>query len=86
MVIRVWKEVYNRYDFLKDSAVLNESEKKLYKHISVEVEDNKASIRVRKASYEASESLFSDLNNLEVVTTTSDKYEECIDQQTVARG
>ena len=42
MVIRVWKEVYNRYDFLKDSAVLNESEKKLYEHISVEVEDNKA--------------------------------------------
>lgn len=41
-------------------------------------------IGVRKASYEASESIFSDLNNLEAVTTTSDKYEECFDQQTVA--
>lgn len=30
--------------------------------------------RVRMASYEAPESIFSDLNNLEVVTTTSDKY------------
>lgn len=30
--------------------------------------------RVSKFSYENSESIFSDLNNLEVVTTTSDKY------------
>ena len=33
--------------------------------------------RVSNTSYEVSESIFSDLNNLEVVTTTSQKYEDC---------
>ena len=33
--------------------------------------------RVSNTSYEVSESIFSDLNNLEVVTTTSQKYADC---------
>ena len=33
--------------------------------------------RVSNTSYEVSESIFSDLNNLEVVTTTSKKYADC---------
>lgn len=33
--------------------------------------------RSNMASYEARESVFSDLNNLEVITTTSEKYEDC---------
>ncbi|MDE7224909.1 MAG: AAA family ATPase, partial [Acetatifactor sp.] len=135
---RIIKELYNKHDYLLDADVMNESEKKDFMHISVDMEDNEASFALKALSgylsryygrkvlifldeYDtpmqeayvngywqdlvfftrnlfnstfktnpyleraimtgitrvSKESVFSDLNNLEVITTTSDKYADC---------
>jgi hypothetical protein len=134
-ICRIIKALYNEFDFLLESDSLNESEKKDFLHISVDMEDNEASYSLKALSgylsrhygkkviilldeYDtpmqeayvngyweemvsftrsmfnalfktnpyleraimtgitrvSKESIFSDLNNLEVVTTTSEKY------------
>lgn len=136
-ICRILKELYNRYNFLLESDLLTESEKRDFQHISVDMEDNEASYSLKALSnylfryydkkviilldeYDTpmqeayingyweeltsftrslfnstfktnpylergimtgitrvgKESIFSDLNNLEVVTTTSEKYAE----------
>ena len=135
---RIIKELYNQFDFLLESDLMNESEKKDFIQISVDMEDNEASFALKALSgylsryynkkvlifldeYDtpmqeayvnnywgelvaftrslfnstfktnpyleraimtgitrvSKESIFSDLNNLEVVTTTSNKYADC---------
>lgn len=137
-ICRIIKELYNRHDFLLDTDVLNESEKKDFMQISVDMADSEASFALKALSgylsryygkkvlilldeYDtpmqeayvngywhelvsfirnlfnstfktnpyleraimtgitriSKESIFSDLNNLEVITTTSDKYADC---------
>ncbi len=137
-ICNVIREVYNRYDFLLKTDLLNEGEKKEFRKISADMEDYKASVSLKALSgylyryygkkviilldeYDtpmqeayvngywaeltvfirslfnatfktnpyleraimtgitriSRESIFSDLNNLEVVTTTSDKYASC---------
>lgn len=132
---RIIKTLYNHFDFLLKSDVLNNSEREAFLHISVDMEDSEASSSLKMLSNYLSryygkkvlifldeydtpmqeayangywdemaafirsmfnstfktnpymaravmtgitrvskESIFSDLNNLEVVTTTSDKY------------
>ena len=134
-ICRMIKELYNKYDFLLEGGLLNEDEKKDFKSISAEMEENKASFALRGLSEYLSryygkkviilldeydtpmqeayvggyweemtgfirsmfnstfktnpyleraimtgitrvskESIFSDLNHLEVVTTTSERY------------
>lgn len=129
------REVYNRYDFLLKTDLLNEGEKEAFREVSADMEDYKASVSLKalsgylyryygkkviilldeydtplqeayingywteltlfirslfNASFKTNayleraimtgitriskESIFSDLNNLEVVTTTSGKY------------
>ncbi len=131
------KRLYNQYDFLLSSHCLNEDEKKLYRQVSIDMEDNLASESLNMLSeylmryyskkviilldeYDtpmqeayvggywdelvsfmrnlftatfktnpflekalmtgitgvSKESIFSDLNNMEVVTTTSEKYSD----------
>lgn len=135
---RIIKELYNQFDFLLDSDLMNESEKRDFMQISVDMEDNEVSFALKALSgylsryydkkviilldeYDtpmqeayvnnywkelialtrslfnstfkvnpyleraimtgitrvSKESIFSDLNNLKVVTTTSDKYADC---------
>ncbi|MCM1134234.1 MAG: ATP-binding protein [Clostridium sp.] len=137
-ICRIIRELYNRYDFLLDGDLLNESEKKDFRQISVNMDDSEASFALKALSgylmrfygrkvlifldeYDtpmqeayvngywkeitdftrglfnsafktnpyleravmtgitriSKESIFSDLNNLEVVTTTSRKYADC---------
>ena len=137
-ICRIIKELYNQFDFLLDSDLMNESEKKDFMQISVDMEDNEASFALKALSgylsryynkkvlilldeYDtpmqeayvnnywnelvaltrslfnstfktnpyleravmtgitrvSKESIFSDLNNLKVVTTTSEKYADC---------
>ncbi len=137
-VCRLIKEAYNRFDFLLDSGLLNEDEKKDFKKISEDMEDSRAASSIRALSDYLSryhkkktivlldeydtpmqeafacgywddmaaftrglfnftfktnpyleravmtgitrvsrESIFSDSNNLKVVTTTSNKYADC---------
>ena len=137
-ICRIIKELYNQFDFLLESDLMNESEKKDFMQISVDMEDNEASFALKALSgylsryynkkvlilldeYDtpmqeayvnnywkelvaftrnlfnstfktnpyleravmtgitrvSKESIFSDLNNLEVVTTTSYKYADC---------
>lgn len=134
-ICRIIKMIYNKYDFLLESNLLNESEKEDFRRISVDMEDNEAAFSLKMLSDYLSryynkkviilldeydtpvqeayvngyweelttftrtlfnstfktnpymeraimtgitrvsrESIFSDLNNLEVVTTTSEKY------------
>ena len=131
-------DLYNRYDFLKDSGLLNEREREFFERISPRMEDQIASLALKYLSdfltryygkkviilldeYDtplqesyvfgywkelasflrnlfnatfktnpfleraimtgitrvSSELIFSDLNNLKVVTTTSEEYAEC---------
>ncbi|MDE7253378.1 MAG: ATP-binding protein [Acetatifactor sp.] len=131
-------ELYNQYDFLIDSGILNEKEKEFYQKVSIDMEEYIAADSLRTLSnylmryygkkaiilldeYDtpmqeayldeyweeltaftrslfnatfktnpyleraimtgitrvSKESIFSDLNNLEVVTTTSEKYADC---------
>lgn len=135
---RIIKELYNQFDFLLESDLMNESEKKDFMQISVDMEDNEVSFALKALSgylsryynkkvlilldeYDtpmqeayvnnywnelvaltrslfnstfktnpyleravmtgitrvSKESIFSDLNNLKVVTTTSEKYADC---------
>ena len=137
-ICRIIKELYNQFNFLLESDLMNESEKKDFMQISVDMEDNEASFALKALSgylsryynkkvlilldeYDtpmqeayvnnywkelvaftrnlfnstfktnpyleravmtgitrvSKESIFSDLNNLEVVTTTSYKYADC---------
>lgn len=137
-ICRIIKELYNQFDFLLESDLMNESEKKDFMQISVDMEDNEASFTLKALSgylsryynkkvlifldeYDtpmqeayvnnylnelaafagslfnstfktnpyleraimmgitrvSKESIFSDLNNLEVITTTSNKYADC---------
>ncbi|NBI64516.1 hypothetical protein D3Z38_16055 [Clostridiales bacterium] len=137
-ICRMIKETYNRFDFLLESGLLNESEREEYQSVSVNMEDSQAAVSLRALSDYLSryhkkkviilldeydtpmqeafacgywddmvaftrglfnftfktnpyleravmtgitrvsrESIFSDLNNLEVVTTTSNKYADC---------
>ena len=137
-ICRIIKEIYNRFDFLRKTDVLNEDEKKDFARISVDMEDYEAAFSIKmlslylsryygkkvillldeydtpmqeayingfweelvgflrslfNASFKTNpyleravmtgitrvsrESIFSDLNNLEVVTTTSEKYADC---------
>ncbi len=137
-ICRTIKEAYNRFDFLLESSLLNESEREDYQSVSVDMEDNQAAVSLRALSDYLSrfhkkktivlldeydtpmqeafacgyweemavfirrlfnstfktnpyleraimtgitrvsrESIFSDLNNLAVVTTTSKKYADC---------
>ena len=130
------KKLYNKYDFLLESSHLNEDERKMYNHISIDMENHMAANSLNALSdylmryygkkvlilldeYDtpmqeayvhgywdelvsfirnllnstfktnpslqraimtgitrgSKESIFSDLNNIEVVTTTSEKYE-----------
>ena len=41
-ICRMIKELYNKYDFLLEGGLLNEDEKKDFKSISAEMEENKA--------------------------------------------
>ena len=131
-------DLYNRYDFLKDSGLLNEREREFFERISPRMEDQIASLALKylsdfltryygkkviilldeydtplqesyvfgywkelasflrnlfNATFKTNpfleraimtgitrvsrESIFSDLNNLKVVTTTSEEYAEC---------
>ncbi len=137
-ICRIIKALYNKFDFLVESNLLNKSEQEDFLHISVEMEDNEASYSLKALSdflsryygkkviilldeYDtpmqeayvngywdelvsftrnmfnaafktnpyleravmtgitriSKESIFSDLNNLEVVTATSEKYADC---------
>ncbi len=137
-VCRIIKEAYNRFDFLLESGLLNESEKNDFRKISEDMEDSRASFSIRALSDYLSryykkktivlldeydtpmqeayvggywdemaafirglfnftfktnpyleraimtgitrvsrESIFSDLNNLVVVTATSREYADC---------
>ena len=137
-ICQILTNLYNQYDFLLDSGVLNEKEKEYYGKVSSEMEDYIASDSLNALSnflmrfygkkviilldeYDtpmqeafvdgywkemtafirnlfnatfktnpyleravmtgitrvSKESVFSDLNNLEAVTTTSDKYADC---------
>ena len=137
-ICSIIKEIYNRYDFLLNGDMLNESEKQTFQRISADMEDYEASGALKALSnylyryygkkviilldeydtpmqeayidgyweklvdftrslfnstfktnpyleraimtgitWVSRESFFSDLNNLEVVTTTSEKYAEC---------
>ena len=137
-ICRIVKELYNQYDFLLKTDLLNESEKADFTHISADMEDSEASFSIKALSgylsryygrkvlifldeYDtpmqeayvygywrelvaftrslfnstfktnsyleraimtgitriSKESVFSDLNNLKVVTTTSDAYTDC---------
>lgn len=137
-ICRIIKELYNRYYFLLEGDLLNEDEKEEFRSISVEMEDNKASVSLLalteylcryygkkviilldeydtpmqeaymngyweeltsfirsmfNAAFKTNpyleraimtgitrvskESIFSDLNHLEAVTTTSEKYAGC---------
>ena len=137
-ICRIIKDLYRQFDFLLESDLMSESEKKDFSQISVDMEDNEASFSLKALSgylfryygrkvlifldeYDtpmqeayvdgyweelvafvrslfnstfktnpyleraimtgitsvSKESIFSDLNNLEVVTTTSEKYAEC---------
>ena len=134
-ICQIIKKLYNKYDFLLESSHLNEDERKMYNHISIDMENHMAANSLSALSdylmryygkkvlilldeYDtpmqeayvngywnevvsftrglfssafktnpyfdraimtgitriSKESIFSDLNNLEVVTTTSDKY------------
>ncbi|MBO5069758.1 MAG: AAA family ATPase [Roseburia sp.] len=136
-ICRIIQRLFNKYDFLLEGDLLNEKEKQEFQNISVEMEDNEASVSLNLLSmclsryygknvvilldeYDtpmqeayiagfwdeiaeftrslfnstfktnpwleraimtgitrvSKESIFSDLNNLEVVTTTSNKYAE----------
>nr|WP_305136006.1 AAA family ATPase [uncultured Schaedlerella sp.] len=136
-ICQLMTNLYNRYDFLLESGLLNENEKGLYHEVNAEMEDHLASEALSNLSdylmryygkkviilldeYDtpmqeayvggywdelisfmrnlfhstfksnpyleralmtgitriSKESVFSDLNNLEVVTTTSEKYED----------
>ncbi len=135
---RIIKELYRQFDFLLESDLMSESEKKDFTQISADMEDNEASFTLKALSgylsryydkkvlilldeYDtpmqeayvnnywgemvsftrslfnstfktnpylergimtgitrvSKESIFSDLNNLEVVTTTSEKFADC---------
>ncbi len=137
-ICKIIQMTYNRFDFLLDGNVLNESEKTDFKKISTDMENYMTSLSLKMLSgylcryygkkvlifldeYDtpmqeayvngywsemaaftrslfnstfktnpyleravmtgitriSKESIFSDLNNLEVVTTTSDKYSDC---------
>ena len=137
-ICRIIKALYNKYDFLLENDLLNESEKNDFLNISVDMEDNEASYSLKALSdyllryykkkviilldeYDtpmqeayvngywdelvsftrslfnatfktnpyleraimtgitrvSKESIFSDLNNLQVITTTSEKYMDC---------
>lgn len=137
-ICRIIKALYNKYNFLLENDLLNESEKKDFLNISVDMEDNEASYSLKALSdylsryykkkviilldeYDtpmqeayvngywnelvsftrslfnatfktnpyleraimtgitrvSKESIFSDLNNLQVITTTSEKYMDC---------
>ena len=137
-ICRIIKALYNKFDFLVESNLLNKSEQEDFLHISVDMEDNEASYSLKALSdflsryygkkviilldeYDtpmqeayvngywdelvsftrnmfnaafktnpyleravmtgitriSKESIFSDLNNLEVVTATSEKYADC---------
>lgn len=137
-ICRIIRTLYHQFSFLLESDSMNESEKKEFKQVSVDMEDNEASFTLKALSgylsryygkkvlifldeYDtpmqeayvygywkemvqfirslfnstfktnpclecavmtgitrvSKESVFSDLNNLKVVTTTTDKYEEC---------
>lgn len=136
-ICQIITNLYNKYDFLLESGLLNDKEKKLYGEVTADMKDYLASVSLRALSdylkryygkkviilldeydtpmHEAyvggywdemvsfmrnlfnstfktnpflekalmtgitrvsKESVFSDLNNIEVVTTTSEKYEE----------
>lgn len=138
MICRNIQELYNRFDFLLESDLLNENEKKAFRDVSEDMENSRAASSLRALSnylaryhkkktiilldeYDtpmqeayvngywddmsvfirslfnstfktnpylerglmtgitriSRESIFSDLNNLEVVTTISDKYTDC---------
>ena len=49
-ICRIIKALYNRFDFLLDRDLLNESEKKDFLHISVDMEDNEASYSLKALS------------------------------------
>ena len=49
-ICRMIKELYNKYDFLLEGGLLNEDEKKDFKSISAEMEENKASFALRGLS------------------------------------
>ena len=135
-ICQIIKKLYNKYDFLLESSHLNEDERKMYNHISIDMENHMAANSLNALSdylmryygkkvlilldeYDtpmqeayvhgywdelvsfirnllnstfktnpslqraimtgitrgSKESIFSDLNNIEVVTTTSEKYE-----------
>lgn len=135
---RIIKELYRQFDFLLESDLMSESEKRDFTQISTDMEDNEASFTLKALSgylsryydkkvlilldeYDtpmqeayvnnywgemvaftrslfnstfktnpyleraimtgitrvSKESIFSDLNNLEVVTTTSEKFADC---------
>lgn len=135
-ICQIIKKLYNKYDFLLESSHLNEDERKMYNHISNDMENHMAANSLNALSdylmryygkkvlilldeYDtpmqeayvhgywdelvsfirnlfnstfktnpfleraimigitrgSKESIFSDLNNIEVVTTTSEKYE-----------
>ncbi len=137
-ICRIIKELYNKYDFLLETDLLKEGEKKDFTQVSVDMEDSEASYALKALSgylsryygrkviilldeYDtpmqeayvngywkelvsftrnlfnstfktnpyleravmtgitriSKESVFSDLNNLKVVTTTSEKYADC---------
>ncbi len=137
-ICRIIKALYNKYDFLLENDLLNESERNDFLNISVDMEDNEASYSLKALSdyllryykkkviilldeYDtpmqeayvngywdelvsftrslfnatfktnpyleraimtgitrvSKESIFSDLNNLQVITTTSGKYMDC---------
>lgn len=137
-ICQIITDLYNKFDFLPDSGVLNEKEKELYRKVSADMEDYVAADSLNALSnylmkyygkkviilldeYDtpmqeayvngywgeltnftrnlfnstfktnpymeralmtgitriSKESIFSDLNNLKIVTTTSEKYEDC---------
>ena len=85
-ICQILADLYTDNSFLLDSDALQEGDKEFFRRISVDMDDVDAAFKTNPWLERAimtgitrvsKESVFSDLNNLEVVTTTSDKYADC---------
>lgn len=75
-ICRIIQELYNQNIFLLHTDLLTDNEKEEYKQISTKTNPYLERAIMTGITRVSKESIFSDLNNLEVVTTTSKKYED----------
>lgn len=90
-ICQIIKNLYNSCDYLFDGDCLNEDERDSFRKVFVEMEDYLATDSLNTLSsflsryygkklsffWMSKRIHFSDLNNLEVVTSISEKYETC---------